>query len=93
MTAPCTPTEDLADAKLTTPLAVALLIKTVTDNVTQQATAHCIIPLADATALANALDIQLDLQADAISKENAIREGVGYPPCLLYPINKFMENR
>jgi hypothetical protein len=43
-------------------------------------------------ALADALDIQLDLQVDAISEENAIREGGVIRPAL-YTINKFMENR
>jgi len=42
--------------------------------VTMQLTARCIIPMADVAVLVDALDIQLDLQVDAIDEENAIRE-------------------
>jgi hypothetical protein len=43
-------------------------------SVTMLAIVQCIMPMADVAVLADALDIQLDLQVDAIDEENAIRE-------------------
>ena len=67
-------------------------MRTMMEHVTMQPNVQCITPMAVAKVLLDALNIQLDLQADAISKENVIRVGRIIHPALS-PINKIIENK